>query len=40
MWVVTVFEKNSVRIFEFTKKEEANKVLKGYKGSAILSYTN
>ncbi|HWL25962.1 MAG TPA: hypothetical protein VNR38_19790 [Ureibacillus sp.] len=39
MWVVTVFEKNSIRIFEFTNKEEANKVLNGFKGSAILSYT-
>ncbi|BDH61943.1 hypothetical protein [Ureibacillus massiliensis] len=39
MWVITVFEKKSVRIFEFNNKQEANVALKGIKGSAILSYT-
>ena len=39
MWVVTVFEKEAVRIFEFDLKEEATKILLNYKGSAILSYT-
>nr|WP_269748795.1 hypothetical protein [Lysinibacillus timonensis] len=39
MWVITVFERNAVRMFEFTQKHEATKALKGFKGSAILSYT-
>ncbi|HWK23827.1 MAG TPA: hypothetical protein VNS08_12420 [Ureibacillus sp.] len=39
MWVITVFEKNSYRMFEFENEVEANQVLKGLKGSAILSYT-
>ncbi|WP_268870987.1 hypothetical protein [Ureibacillus manganicus] len=39
MWVVTVFEQNSYRIFEFVQQEEATKLLEIFKHSAILSYT-
>ena len=39
MWVVTIFEKNNWRSFEFKSKNEANKKLASIKGSAILSYT-
>lgn len=39
MWVITVFEKKDVRIFEFTKKNEATKALEGFKKNAILSFT-
>ena len=31
MWVITVFEKKDVRIFEFTNKTEATKALEGFK---------
>lgn len=31
MWVITVFEKKDVRIFEFTNKNEATKALEGFK---------
>lgn len=40
MWVVTVFEKNTVRMFEFAKKGEASLVMKKFPGLAILSFTN
>jgi len=39
MWVITVFEKKDVRIFEFTNKGEATKALEGFKKNAILSFT-
>ncbi|WP_281272164.1 hypothetical protein [Lysinibacillus endophyticus] len=39
MWVVTIFEKNSVRMFEFLSKNEANNMLANVNGSAILSFT-
>ncbi|EFI68772.1 MULTISPECIES: hypothetical protein [Lysinibacillus] len=39
MWVITVFEKKDVRIFEFTNKTEATKALEGFKKNAILSFT-
>jgi hypothetical protein len=39
MWIVTVFEKNTYRMFEFDNEVEANQALKGLKGSAIISYT-
>ncbi|SOC22381.1 hypothetical protein SAMN05880501_1149 [Ureibacillus xyleni] len=39
MWVVTIFEKNTVRMFEFVSKTEANNMLASVKGSAILSFT-
>ncbi|GAB0170772.1 hypothetical protein LSPCS325_42090 [Lysinibacillus sp. CTST325] len=39
MWVITVFEKKDVRIFEYTNKSEATKALGGFKKNAILSFT-
>ena len=39
MWVVTVFEQNSIRMFEFAEKSEASVVMASFKGSAFLSYT-
>ncbi|SOC35958.1 hypothetical protein [Ureibacillus acetophenoni] len=39
MWVVTVFEQNSFRMFEFEEKNEAAMVMANFTGSAILSYT-
>ncbi|WP_255507969.1 MULTISPECIES: hypothetical protein [Lysinibacillus] len=39
MWVVTIFENNTCRMFEFVSKKEANKMLESVKGSAILSFT-
>ncbi|HWL25967.1 MAG TPA: hypothetical protein VNR38_19815 [Ureibacillus sp.] len=40
MWVVTVFEQDSYRMFEFNLRDEATKFLEFYQNSAILSYTN
>lgn len=40
MWVVTVFEQNTFRIFEFLEKNEASLALQKYGDCAILSYTN
>ncbi|PYF07239.1 hypothetical protein [Ureibacillus chungkukjangi] len=39
MWVITVFERNTYRMFEFENKMEARQALIGLKGSAILSFT-
>jgi len=39
MWVITVFEKKDVRIFEYANKIEATKALEGFKKNAILSFT-
>lgn len=39
MWVITVFEQNSIRMYEFVEKSEATLVMERFKGSAILSYT-
>lgn len=40
MWVITVFEKNSYRMFEYNNKSEATKALEKFNKSAMLSYTN
>ena len=40
MWVITVFEKNTYRMFEYNTKDEAIKALKNFKQTALLSYTN
>lgn len=40
MWVVTVFEQNSFRMFEYEEKAEATLALRGFTCAAILSYTN
>ncbi|MDI7742106.1 hypothetical protein QMK38_08850 [Lysinibacillus fusiformis] len=39
MWVVTIFEEKTYRIFEFDTKEEALKALREIESPAILSYT-
>lgn len=39
MWVLTVFENDSFRIFEFVEKTEATLALQKYGESAILSFT-
>jgi hypothetical protein len=39
MWVLTVFEKNSYRIFEFVEKSEATMALQKFGKSAFLSFT-
>lgn len=40
MWVLTVFDGETFRIYEFEKKEEAMKVMEEIQLPAILSYTN
>ena len=40
MWVITVFEKNSYRMFEYNNKNEATIALAKFKQPAVLSYTN
>ncbi|WP_369436271.1 hypothetical protein [Lysinibacillus fusiformis] len=40
MWVITVFEKKDIRIFEYTNKNEATKALARFKKNAVLSFTN
>ncbi|MDN4493453.1 hypothetical protein [Ureibacillus aquaedulcis] len=40
MWVITVFENNTYRMFEYESEKQANLALEGLKSSAILSYTN
>ena len=39
MWVITAFEKDTFRIFEYTNKGEAQKALTSFANNAILSYT-
>lgn len=40
MWVVTVHEKDAVRIFEYTTKNEAQLAKQIFGHQAVLSYTN
>jgi len=39
MWVITVFDKKDVRIFEYTNKSEATQALAKFKKNAVLTYT-
>ncbi|MGE7913758.1 hypothetical protein [Lysinibacillus xylanilyticus] len=39
MWVITVFDKKDVRIFEYTNKNEATQALAKFKKNAVLTYT-
>ncbi|WP_179965975.1 MULTISPECIES: hypothetical protein [Lysinibacillus] len=39
MWVLTIFEKDTYRMFQFDTKEEAEKALKATDKPAIISYT-
>ena len=38
MWVITVFEQQDVRTFEYTNKGEATEALQKLNENAILSY--
>lgn len=40
MWVITVFEKLDVRIFEYQDKVEALLALQQFDENAVLSFTN
>lgn len=40
MWVITVFEENTFRIFEYSSKGEATSALATFNDTAILSLTN
>ncbi|MGN7396033.1 hypothetical protein [Peribacillus frigoritolerans] len=37
MWVITVFLKGNIKIFEFDTEKEAKKLFKNMKGTKILS---
>lgn len=37
MWVITVFLKENIKMFEFNTEEEAREVFKNIKGNKILS---
>ena len=39
MWVITVFNNQDVRMFEYATKEAATKAMAAYDNNAILSYT-
>lgn len=39
MWVITIFEKDTFHIFEYSEKSEATAALQKMKETAILSYT-
>ncbi len=39
MWIVTVFENNTYRMFEFSGQQEAKKLAAKFKDNAILSFT-
>ncbi|MEK5330856.1 hypothetical protein [Lysinibacillus sp. FSL W8-0992] len=39
MWIITVFEQDSYRMFEYTTQDEAKLALKNIQQTALLSYT-
>ena len=39
MWVITVFDKKDVRIFEYASKNEATEAMLKFKKNAVLTYT-
>lgn len=39
MWVITLFDHEDVRMFEYAEKEEATIALKKFGRYALLSYT-
>ncbi|WP_255397359.1 hypothetical protein [Sporosarcina sp. P2] len=39
MWVITLFETEKVRIFEYAEKLEATTAMKKFNQYAVLSYT-
>ncbi len=40
MWVITLFETENVRIFEYAEKAEATTAMEQFNEYAVLSYTN
>ncbi|WP_255414218.1 MULTISPECIES: hypothetical protein [unclassified Sporosarcina] len=40
MRVITLFDKENVRIFEYAEKAEATNAMKNFSKYAVLSYTN
>jgi len=40
MWTVTVFEKDTFRIFQYENKQEATQALMAFEQNAILTFTN
>lgn len=40
MWVITVFEKINVKIFEYQNKDEAMLALQHFNQNALLTYIN
>ena len=40
MWVITLFETENVRIFEYAEKVEATTAMEQFNEYAVLSYTN
>lgn len=39
MWVITLFDQENVRIFEYAEKTEAANAMKNFSKNAVLSYT-
>ncbi|WP_256359797.1 hypothetical protein [Sporosarcina sp. PTS2304] len=39
MWVITLFEQENVRIFEYAEKAEATTAMKQFNEYAVLSFT-
>lgn len=39
MWVITLFDRANVRIFEYAEKAEAIKAMKNFNNYAVLTYT-
>lgn len=40
MWTVTVFEKDTFRIFQYENKHDATKAMKAFQKNAFLTFTN
>jgi hypothetical protein len=38
MWIITLYSKNNIQMFEFSKEEEAREAFTNIKGSKILSH--
>ena len=39
MWVITLFDQENVRIFEYAEKAEATSAMKNFNKYAVLTYT-
>lgn len=38
MWIITLYSKKNIQMFEFSKEEEAREAFTNIKGSKILSH--